>query len=219
MDALDQVAGPAVDLLTRVDDLLAGLGAPHDHPIWPLLRRLRALPGEAFGAIVALQPASLSAAGSALRGLLPRYADARATLTIRPSWEGAGAEAFDAQRTALVTHLDAGPESLAGRSASTASYLDGVADWATWSRDALARALAEVLGSAESVLIVAGAPADDRSARAAADIGARVLAVVMESVDRGEALLRQWGPALVELPYRSQPPGGSRPDVATRLAY
>jgi len=47
MDLLDRVTGPAADLLARVDDGLLAEGAPAGHPIWPLLRRAGALPGDA----------------------------------------------------------------------------------------------------------------------------------------------------------------------------
>jgi hypothetical protein len=51
MDPFDRLAGPAGDLRRRVGESLAAGGAPEGHPIWPLLRRLRALPGEALAAL------------------------------------------------------------------------------------------------------------------------------------------------------------------------
>ncbi|NED58404.1 hypothetical protein G3I24_46875, partial [Micromonospora aurantiaca] len=65
------------------------------------------------------------------------------------AWSGAAASAYDEARAALLRHLDEGPESLVGRLESTAGYADALAGWVEGSRAALARALAEVLGSAE----------------------------------------------------------------------
>lgn len=224
MDALDHLAGPAADLLGRVDDLLAEAGVPAGHPIWPLLGRVRALPGAALDAVVALRPEPLVAAAAALRGLIPAYDDAAAALTVDVAWEGAGAEAFASRRAALSEHLTGGSESLAERLEASAAYLDAVADWVSASRAALARTLAEVLGSAEAVMVVIGpvGPAASASAlsrpAAAAQLGARVLATVAELHDRGEALRQQWGGRLVELAFRPPAAAGGRFDGVSRIA-
>jgi hypothetical protein len=156
MDPLDHLAGPAADLLGRVDDLLLHAGAPDDHRIWSLLRRLGALPGEAVEALTTLGPAPLADAGTAVDGLVQEYDDVSAAVATGSGWEGAGAEAFAAQRATLVAHLNGDQESLTARLAATAAYLAAVADWMAWCRAALARVLAEVLGSAEAVAVVAG---------------------------------------------------------------
>ena len=93
MDALDRLAAPARELLSRVDGMLTRIGAPEDHPLWPLVRRLRVLPGDAVAALAAVEPAPLSAAGPALRTLSGQYAQPRAT---PPDWAGPAAEAFTA---------------------------------------------------------------------------------------------------------------------------
>lgn len=205
MDALDRLAPSGGDLLDRVDHLLATGGAPANHPIWPLVRRLRALPGDVAAAVVALRPEPLRAAGAAARELLAEYATARAGLGGDSGWEGAAGSAFEAHRRALVAHLDEGPESLRGRLAATAGYADAVAEWVTETRLALARALAEVLGSAEAVTVVTArsqhAMPDRARESAAAEIGVRVLEVVAAGYDEAEALLARWRPALSELPY------------------
>jgi hypothetical protein len=236
MDPLDRLAGPAGDLLRRVDETLAAGGAPEGHPIWPPLRRMRALPGEAVAAVAALRPAPLADAGNAVRALIREYDDARASLDDGGSWEGAGAEAFAAHRDALAAHLTGGPESLTGRLDTTAGYADALADRVRQSRAALARTLAEVLGSTEAVTVVAGGPdhtslpagtarGDGRPVRAgatvdvpAADIGARVLATVAEVYDRAEDLLHRWGPSLAELTYRAPiEAAGGRLDTTMRI--
>ncbi|MFD0818626.1 hypothetical protein ACFQ0D_09955, partial [Micromonospora zhanjiangensis] len=81
-----------------------------------------------------------------------------------------------------------------------AGYAEAVADWAADSRTALAYTLLDVLASAEAMLVVTADGPDDRPGRAAAEIGARVLATVAESYDAGERLLARWGPDLTELP-------------------
>lgn len=186
-DPLDHLAGPGTDLLRRVDDLLAVAGAPDDHRIWPLLRALGALPADALGTIVALRPAPLAAAGHAVRTLSEEYDHARANLTTGDPWQGAGAQAYAAHRDALAAYLDGDPESLTGRLAATAAYAEAVDDWVARSRQALARTLADVLGSAEAVTVVTAGTTGDPGAvaLAAAEIGARVLATVAEAETRG----------------------------------
>lgn len=224
MDVLDQLAEPAVDLLDRVDGVLAAAGAPDGHRIWPLLRRLRVLPGDALHAVLALRPAPLVTTGARTRDLLGAYDEVRGVLTDGGTWQGPAAEAYARHRDALRTYLVDGAESLAGRLESTAAYADAVADWIDRTRGALARTVGDVLGSAEAVAVVttrggAGVGADlgvvdvgSPVEVAAAEIGARVLGTVAEAYDRAEALPGQWAADLVELAYR--PPDGVpfRPD-------
>lgn len=245
MDPLDHLTGPAADLLSRVDHLLDAAGAPVEHPVWPLLRRLRALPGEAARAVAELRPEPFAAAAAELRGLIRRYDHVAATLTADLPWEGGAAEAFAARRTALAEHLASGPESLVHRTAASADYLDAVAEWIFAARALLARTLAEVLTSAEAVAVVArpatgallgvGAawtagyrpvasagsvvPAEAARPLAAAEIGARVLAAVAEIDDRGEALRQRWQPGLAEAAFRppAVDPGGL--DGGVRIVF
>lgn len=225
-DALDRLATPAGELLGRVDRLLATAGAPAEHAVWPLLRRLRALPGDAVAAVVTLRPEPLAAGGETLRGLLPSYLAARTELTAEIDWEGAAGSVFEAHRASLAAQLGEGPQSIPERVTATAEYAAALADWVIHTRSALARTLAEALGSAEAVSVVlaaapsagappvaaappAGAPpvaAPPLAAlpvqRAAAEIGARVLATVVAAYDEAEALLARWRPVLAEVPYR-----------------
>lgn len=197
MDALDQLAGSATALLDRVDTALARSGAPGGHPIWPLLRRLGALPGAATSTIAGLRPAPLAAAGPSLRGLMQVYEERGETIADSGSWEGAGAEVFGAHRAALSAHL----AEMSGKLAAIEGYSAAVAEWIEESRAGLARELAAVLGSREAVTVTVeplGVPA----AVAAADIGARVLGAVDVAYERAEALLHRWEPELAELPYR-----------------
>jgi hypothetical protein len=210
MDALDHLTGPAADLLTRVDDLLCRAGAPAGHPVWPLLRRLGALPGDAVAAVAALRAGPLTAAGPTLRDLAHRYADVAAPLTGDDRWQGAAGQAYDAARRGLAAHLDSEADSLTGRLHSTAGYADALADWVDRGRRAVARTLAEVLASAEAVTVTVGrAPTGvPGPALAAAEIAARVLGVVADVHAEGEELLRRWAPELGELPPPRATGGG-----------
>jgi hypothetical protein len=212
MDALDQLAGPAAGLLDRVDAVLAESGAPAEHRIWALLRRLGALPGAAVGTVRSLRAAPLAAAGPPLHTLTGEYGAAGAAIAGGGSWEGAGAEVFAAHRAALSSHL----AELSGRLSATEAYAEAVAGWVTQSRAALARELAGVMGSIEAVTLVTE-PAGVAVAAAAAEIGARVLGAVDEAYERGEALLQRWAGELSELSYRA-PRGGATPfDLTTRI--
>lgn len=207
MDALDHLAAPAVDLLARVDTALVQTGAPDDHPIWPLLRRLRALPGEAVGAFVGVRPAPLTTAGSVLHAISGEYVETRTSLPAELGWHGVSAEGFATQWAALRTHLDTGgPDGLAGRLHDTASYVDALRSWVGETREAVARTVAVVLTSAEAVTVRVADPGDGsvsgEVAAAAADIGARVLACLADAHDRGERLLAEWSSRLTELSYR-----------------
>lgn len=202
MDELDRLAEPGRELLRRVDDLLEWGGAPESHRIWPLLRRLRLLPGSAFEVFAALRPAPLTEAGHGVRRLVRRYDHACAKLTDDGAWVGTAAAAYGTTRQALVAHLDDGPESLVGRLESTAGYADALADWVDRSRLTLARTVADAIGSVEAVTVAGAArTADgvtDREAVAAAEIGARVLATLSVAYDGAERLLHEWSPSLAE---------------------
>ncbi|RKN48438.1 hypothetical protein [Micromonospora endolithica] len=228
MDALDRLAEPGLDLLRRVDTLLAA-GAPDGHRVWPLLRRMQVLPGEAVRGFVDLHPAPLAGAGHAVRRLVRGYDEVSATLTDPVLWSGPAAAAYGQARTALLHHLDEGPESLVGRLESTAGYADALAAWVEGSRLALARALADVLRSAEAVAVVAATSVTVGGAGRgssftpggveAAEIAARVLAVLCVAYDGAETLLRQWAPSLAESRWRN--PVAERPhyDTPTRVGW
>ncbi|RGC68319.1 hypothetical protein C5N14_13895 [Micromonospora sp. MW-13] len=220
MDALDRLAEPGLDLLGRVDTLLAG-GAPEGHRLWPLLRRMQVLPGEAVRGFLDLHPAPLADAGHAVRGLVREYDKVCHLLTDPAAWSGPAASAYDQARSALLRHLDEGPESLVGRLESTAGYADALADWVEGSRLALARALADVLGSAEAVRVrvatAPGAEAGTVGPLAAADVAYRVLSVLGVAYDGAETLLRQWSPSLAETTWRGPAGGPTRYDTVTRV--
>ncbi|MFC7549048.1 hypothetical protein [Plantactinospora sp. GCM10030261] len=218
MDVLDRVAGPGGDLLGRVDDLLTTLGAPEDHRIWPMLRRVGALPGAAAGWVAELRPATLSAAGQAVRAPLPTYEDVAASLLTDVDWAGAAADAARDRRVALAERLTGGPETLTGRLDGTARYAEELTDWARRARGGLGRTVVEALGSAEAVTVLTGETTggEPNAALAAAEIGARVLACVADVLDGGVELLRRFGSELAESPTRPVAGGSGRFDDAFR---
>ncbi|WP_434742574.1 hypothetical protein [Micromonospora sp. SH-82] len=224
MDALDRLAEPGLDLLDRVDTLLAR-GAPEHHPVWPLLRRLQVLPGAALHSFLGLHPAPLATAGHAVRQLVRGYDQVCATLSDQVAWSGPAASAYGRSRAALLHQIDEGPDSLVGRLESTAGYADALADWVDRSRVAVARTLADVLGSAEAVAVVAATspgrePSDGGAGVGeAAEIARRVLAVLSVAYDGAETLLREWSPSLGPAPWRQPPQRPVRFDAPTRLGW
>jgi hypothetical protein len=235
MDALHRVEPAARGLLARVDAALIAHGAPDDHPLWPLLRRAATPPGQAVAFFAGADPAPLRAAAASLRELAQRYA--QTPVPTRPAWHGAAGEAYTASAMALASHLgadDADPDSMSGRLAATASYVDDVADWYAHARTAIAAALVEVLGSAQAVEVCAGPdvtagvaelarPPIAASARpaliAAADIGAHLLAPAVAALDRGRELADRWAQRLAELAFRAPPAAaaGLGPSIELRL--
>jgi hypothetical protein len=215
MDALERILGPARggaarDLLARVDGALISGGAPAEHPIWPLLRRAGALPGEAAEWVAALRPEVLDSSAAELHTLAEEYSRRHGAVGESPEWTGAAADAFGARWAQLGAYLGATTapreSSLAGRMAATAAYLDDLAAWARSARDTLAGELATVLGSAEAVRLRAAAPpgeglpsGDVRAAAAA--IGVRILGVAADAYDAGVRLPERWGADLGELTY------------------
>jgi hypothetical protein len=211
-DPLDRVLEVAGDLLARIDATLVSSGAPAAHPIWPLARRMGALPADAVDALAQLRPEPVRESSARLRSLAEAYAARHADLAgVRSAagWEGAAGDAFAAQLGAFIEHL--GPEGTTGALAATASYLDDVAAWIGQARRALAGVLATALTSAEAVSLCAGAGFGEVAA--AAEIGARVLAATVEVYDAGRVLDERWAGRLGDVHYRppadTAPPAGS----------
>lgn len=215
MDALARLAPAAVELLDRVDHVLATAGAPAGHPIWPLLRRLRALPGQAVAALADGRPGPVVDARDTLTALVEEYRRLGAGLPAATDWQGAGADSFAVQWLALRAHLD---DDLGGHLRATASYLDALESWQVAVRDTVARTLARVLGSVEAVRVWTATGEQVRVATAAADIAVPVLDALIEAYQNGERLVRDWAERLGEVSYR--PPTldrSARPDGTTRV--
>jgi hypothetical protein len=197
MDLLDRVYPLATPLLDRVDTTLVTSGAPAEHAIWPLLRRLGALPGELVGHLASVPPDGLTGASDALRGHAAGYLHRVDEVPMPAAWRGPAAEAYATAWSGLAAHLSGGPDTLTGRLTDTASYLDEVAAWLGRARRAVAGTVAECLGSAEALALRMSG-----DVVAAATIGAHLLATAAEVLDDGRALTDRWSGRLGELTYR-----------------
>jgi hypothetical protein len=215
MDKLDLIAGPAADLLQRVDTALGSYGAPAGHHVWPLLRWVGTLPGPAVKAIVGLRPAQLS--GDGVRALAERFQDAVATVDgIGVRWEGDAGEAYRAQWEASRRHLVDPDVSLSRRLEDLGAYLEDVEGWIAESRVALAMRLALVMRSAEAVSVVTSTDPLEVG-QAAATIGALVLEEIEEICRGGEELRDSWESRLAPLPFRPGPGVGPSTGATTRI--
>ncbi|GIF15131.1 hypothetical protein [Actinoplanes teichomyceticus] len=195
MDPLDRLMAAAGPLLSRVDQVLSTAGAPQGHRVWPELRRVRLLPGDAARAVAALRPAAVAEAAPQLRAQARACADTADALPVATSWTGDAAEAYEAARRRAAEQLNAGPDSLSRRMTATADLADALTDWMTSSRHELAGALAEALTSAEAMALATGGGfPDSGEARAAADVAALLLRTVGDSYDRAEHLLADAAP-------------------------
>jgi hypothetical protein len=201
MDLLDRVAGPGLDLLSRVDAALVAGGAPAGDPVWTLLRRAGALPGDLLEQLLAAGGDDLAQAADQI------HADARAldrdgdTIPGVAGWRGGAAEAFAGQWSAAVGHSD----QIVERLGASADFAADVAAWVAATRRQVAGAIAECLASREAATVrLAGAAPDTGTCAAAAAIAAHVLTVVVDAAQAGEALRQRWSGRLDEVRY--QPP-------------
>jgi uncharacterized protein YukE len=197
MDLLDRVHPVAVPLLERVDASLVASGAPAEHPIWPLLRRLGALPGELVAAFAGTPADGLTGGSDALHGRAAGYRSRTDDVPMPAAWRGSAADAYGGAWSGLSGHLGA----MADRLDDTATYLDDVAAWLARARRALAGTVAECLGCAEAVAVTGSG-----DAVAAATIGAHILATAAEILDDGRVLHDRWAGRLGELAYRPSAP-------------
>jgi uncharacterized protein YukE len=203
MDLLDRVHPVAAPLLARVDATLVASGAAAGHPIWPLLRRLGALPGELVASFAETPPDGLTAASDAMHGTADGYRARVDEVPMPAAWQGSAADAYGASWSGFSGHVGA----MADRLADTAAYLDEVTAWRLRARRALAGTVAECLGSAEAVALTGSG-----DVVAAAMIGAHILATAAEVLDDGRALSERWSSRLGEVAFRPSAPtpaGGS----------
>ncbi|RZU51593.1 hypothetical protein EV385_3423 [Krasilnikovia cinnamomea] len=204
MDRLGQLLDASAPLLRRVDEVLSAAGAPPGHSVWPELRRVRLLPGDAVRAVAALRPADLADAARELHADAHTYADVAESLPPPGAWSGDAAGAYDDARRRAAGHLSGAPDSLDARLAGTAELADALAEWMEQARTDLAAMLAEVLGSTAAVTLSTDEPIDPAACPqvlAAAEIGQRVLRTIRERYDvvadllHGSAQLAEASPA------------------------
>lgn len=191
MDRLDQLLDTASPLLRRVDALLRAGGAPPGHGVWVQLRRVRLLPGDAAHAVAALRPADLGDAGPELRADSRACAELAASLPPPGEWSGTAAEAYDRARQRTAERLS-GEFSLGERLQASADLAEALAGWMRTNRDGLASVLAEIVGSAEAIVLAVD-KVDITSPReivAAADAGEKILEAVADAYDEAIDLMR-----------------------------
>jgi hypothetical protein len=200
-DALDRLISPGADLLGRVDAVLTAHGLPADHPATELLRRLGALPSDLLEAVSTWRSDPLRDTAADLHRTAEAYEQQRDQLGTPTGWEGAAGAGFEAHRQSVVRFLgetgDPDETSLLGRLRATAAYLEDVAEWLDRSRSAMARAVADALGSAEAVRLHTSG-----DAVAAATLAARILTAAAEVDSSGSAVVQRWAGRLDEVPYR-----------------
>jgi hypothetical protein len=192
MDPLDDLLSSARPLLDRVDRTLTVVGAPADHRVWGELRRVRLLPGDATRAVAAMQPVALSDAGPEIRAEARACAEVAAGLPPPGEWSGAAAEAYDDVRQRMATQLSGGDESLDERLEATADLAEALREWMEQTRGALARVLAEAMGSSQAAALASGGalPPPEADILGAADIAASVLRVIADHYDYATDLIR-----------------------------
>ncbi|MFC7243458.1 hypothetical protein ACFQO7_13320 [Catellatospora aurea] len=205
MDALRHLQANTAGLLAQVDESLARWGAPEQHPVWPLLRRTGALPGDAVAGLAGWSPESWRQQAAALRGHAEAVAVVGDDLDRLPSWEGRAGDAFAAARQ----RIGGDAASWAARLRADAAFHEELADVLTAGRAAVARELARVAGSAEAVALVtdvdlpaaggesASGPVPTVRAQAAATIAAALLAAVDTLLTELDELSAR-GPVVVE---------------------
>jgi hypothetical protein len=201
MDALDRIAPVARDLVARVDALLVRHGAPPDHPVWAELRRLGTVPGDAVEFFARVDVMELRTSAARLRAQAEHFA--AAAIPPEVHWHSTAGESYSAHAAALAAHLDG----MIARLTAMAEYADAVADWFGRARNTMAMALADVLAASEAIVLRPGQ--DPESAvpagtlRAAADIGAHLLAAAAQARADGHDLLYDWRGRLDALPYQA----------------
>ncbi|GAB4046222.1 hypothetical protein [Catellatospora paridis] len=152
MDALRRLNASTAGLLARVDDSLARWGAPEEHPVWPLLRRTGALPGDVVSGLADWSPEPWRQQAAALRGHAEAARAVGGGLDRLPSWEGTAGDAFAVARQRISREA----RHRADRLRADAVFHDELADVLTAGRARVARGLARVAGSAEAVALVTG---------------------------------------------------------------
>ena len=209
-------------------------GAPEGHRVWPLLRRMQVLPGRRGARASSTctrrrcrrRPRGAPARPGVRRRLRRAHRPGRLVRAGRHGVRGNSAAALlraprrgagEPGRAAASRPPATPTRSPTGWRAAGSRW---PARWPTCSR------------SAEAVAVVAPPPAGASSARAgrarrgrAAEIAARVLAVLCVAYDGAETLLRQWAPSLAETAWRAAggrptataaPPGSAEPDRLRR---
>jgi hypothetical protein len=142
--------------------------------------------------VATLRPDAVLTSLPALRTARETLSDVASALPHPDSWAGPAAEAYEARRAGLATHVD----ELAGRAAATAEFGADLAEWMRTTRREVAATLADVLSSAESVTLPVhgGGPVELLPAAqlgAAADMATLVLRTIGDAFAAAGPLLDQ----------------------------
>lgn len=152
MDALTRLHHSSAGLLARVDGCLARWGAPEGHPVWPLLRRTGALPGDAVAGLNGWSAAPWLEHKDLLRMHLSEAHELGEGLARVPAWDGRAGDAFAAARDRVSRELTQWSD----RMLAEAAFHEDLAFTLAEGKARVARALAEVASSAEAVVLVTG---------------------------------------------------------------
>jgi hypothetical protein len=173
-DPLGRLHEAASRLLAEVDETLARWGAPDHHPIWPLIRAIGLLPGEAVVAVETLSWDAFRQRADLMHSHHERGTSVGDLLAAPSGWEGPAAEAAGAK----LESARAGVQTLTTNAGVLAQLMGELAEWGMQGRLRLARTLAKVITSGQAVDLTMEEAEPAERARAAADIGAEVLAEV-----------------------------------------
>ena len=173
-DPLGRLHEAGARLLAEVDETLVRWGAPDHHPIWPLIRSIGLLPGDAVAAVEALSWEAFQQRADLMHSHHERAVGVGDLLAAPSGWEGPAAEAAGAK----LDSAHAGVRVLAANARVLAQVMGDLAEWGVQGRLRLARTLAKVLTSAQTVDLTMEDTEPVGRAQAAADIGAEVLAEV-----------------------------------------
>lgn len=170
-DPLARLHEASARLLAMVDETLVQCGAPDRHPIWPLLRSVGLLPGDAVTEVQALSLEAFAERAGLMRSQHDRGSSVDDLLRAPAGWEGAAAEAAAAK----LESTRAGLRALTANAGVLADLMQDLAELGERGRARLARTLAKALTSAQTVELTVDETEPLARAQAAADIGAEVL--------------------------------------------
>ncbi|WP_155368963.1 hypothetical protein [Catellatospora vulcania] len=199
MDALTRLHRGTTGLLARVDGCLTRWGAPEGHPVWPLLRRTGALPGDAVAGLAGWSVQPWLEQRDSLRLQLAEAQVIGERLARVPAWDGRAGDAFAAARDRVSREFG----HWADRLHAEAVFHQELAATLGEGKARVARALGRVAGSAEAVVLLIGegpVPGDTAPGGVAVGVpGADPVGQARAAAAIGEVLLREVDAALTAL--------------------
>ena len=233
MDALDRLAEPGLDLLRRVDTLLAGRRARRGTGSGRCCAGCGCCPATRCAASSTCTRRRWRLPGTRCAGSSGRTTTSAATLTDPVALVRAGRRGVRRRHAAalLAPPRRRGRRAWSGGWSRPPAYADALADWVEGSRAragpgpgrrARARPRRSPWSPPRRPARRAPTGPVGPGVAAAAEIAARVLAVLCVAYDGAETLLRQWAPSLAESTWRSTgrtgAPGTAGPTRVGRLS-